>query len=175
MMNIAGLACFNSELEKDIKNIWKEFELNGIGKTPGQYGEDPHISMFVISNQSENKVIDLLKVVSNQKMEVKLIPYGIFNGKEKVIYLNVVESDDIHNLKNKYYSILDRNEICIDKHYKMNESILHCTIAVNILDSDFTNAIEIMGKLKPEYSGNIDRIQIIEYFPITKVFEKSLL
>ena len=173
-MNLACLVCFDEILSNSIKSIWSKFENQSIGKTPGQFNEDPHISIFVANEDKEEEVINVIVKAKIRKVKVKLIPYGIFNGSTKVVYLNVVISDSIQQLKNSIFNSIDSLNLKIDKHYENNESLLHCTIAINILNADIPKAVEIMNTLESEYNGYIDKVQIINYFPVNKVFQKEL-
>jgi hypothetical protein len=171
LMNCACVACFDKELENSIKNIWQQFENNNIGETPGRFAEDPHISMFVTKDQNTKPIIDKIRKFEDKKIRVILLPYGVFNGTKKVIFLNVIVTNELINFRNRIFDAIENCNAVIDDWYKNDRALLHCTIAVDIEDKDIHKAIEIMSTLDPAYGGFINRIQIIEFFPIQRSLE----
>ena len=170
-MDCACIACFDKDLENQIINIWKQFEKNSVGKTPGSFHEDPHISMFLAKNQSSDSIIEDIKKFENKPIYVALLPYGVFNGIRKVVFLNVIVTNDLINYRNKIFDQINNCNVVIDDYYKNDRALLHCTIAIDIEDKDIPKAIQIMSALEPAYGGYINRLQIIEYYPVQKILE----
>ena len=170
-MNYACIACFDKELESKITKIWKQFENSTIGETPGSCGEDPHICMFLAKNQNSDLIIDRISKFEDKQIRIVLLPYGVFNGTKKVIFLNVIVTNELIKFRNKIFDTIDNCNAVIDDWYKNDRALLHCTIAVDIEDKDIPKAIQIMSILEPAYGGFINRLQILDFFPIQKRLE----
>jgi hypothetical protein len=170
-MNCACIACFNAELENQVKNIWKQFEENNIGKTPGSFGEDPHISMFAVKNHGSDSIIENIRKFENKQINIVLLPYGVFNGEKKVIFLNVIITNELMNYRNRIFDCISNCDIIFEDFYKKDNALLHCTIALDIEDIDIAKSIQIMSTLRSAYIGYINRLQILEYFPVKKILE----
>jgi hypothetical protein len=173
-MDFGCIACFDNELENKVTSIWKRFENANIGNTPGSFGEDPHICMFLAKDQRAESIIENINQFENKQVHVVLLPYGVFNGTRKVVFLNVIVTNELINFRNKIFDIINNCNVVVDEWYKNDRALLHCTIALDIDDKDISNAVQIMSTLEPAYAGFINRLQIIEGFPIQKRLELKM-
>lgn len=173
-MNIAYVMAFDEKLSVAIEELWRRFEEKSIGKTPGQFGEEPHVSLFVADDERRAEALSYLKGLELPRVQLTLVPYGIFNGEKKVVFLNVAVSEELTQVRRRVFDEMDAQGLRIDPHYRRDKAILHCTLAIDVEDRDLAAAVEIMGRCAGMYSGEITRIQMLEFFPMSKVYERPL-
>ena len=165
---------FDSNLESQIRKVWHAFQDAGIGKTPGQFDEPPHVGLVGCPNGSPTTLSDMIDEIRVSDAGIKLIPFGVFLGPKYVVYYNALLSEDLLKAHKELYSFLNDHRITFDPLYSPGQVLFHCTVAVDIESAHYSKAISIMRDCSEPMAGTATRIQLFEYFPIKKLHTRNL-
>ncbi len=165
---------FDAGLETKIKSIWAKFEVEGIGKTPGQFSEPPHVAIAGDLTVEDKVLIKMINDTSFSNTIVKFIPFGVFLGKEHVLYYNAILSEEIIKSYFDLYEGIAEKGIGYNKYYSPGNVLFHCTISVEIKDIDLQKAISIVRNNQEPFSGSIKGIELWHYFPVERIYRKEL-
>ncbi|GEM_PF-5073714 len=173
-MAYAVILTLDRKLDSEVRQLWADLEVAGIGKTPGQFAEPPHITFSVFPTGDPEKLAELVDSISVASSEVRLIPVGTFPGETHVLYHTALLSEELLQAHAEHHDILRREKIKHDPLYSPDNIIFHCTLAVDVEDQQLLNGITICRKDRNILDGFAERIELIEFFPVRVIHSRQL-
>jgi hypothetical protein len=174
VMAYAVALILEEKLGNQVRKVWDAFQAAGIGTTPGQFGEPPHISLVDCPQGPPDVLHHALDETGAPDAGIRLIPFGVFPGQMSVVYYNALLSDGLLHVHRKLYSFLADRGIAFNPLYSPGQVVFHCTAAVDIDLRQFPEAMSIMRDNSEPLAGQADRVQLFEYFPIKVLRTKEL-
>jgi hypothetical protein len=165
---------FNSSLDKKIRKVWKEFEEAGIGKTPGQLGEPPHITVSAFPGTDPNVLVETMNDTAFVESPIRLIPFGAFLGEKQVLFYHVVLTPAQYQSHVRHFEILRERRIDFSPTYAPGNVHFHCTLAVGIEKEQFQRGIEICWNHPETLEGTITGVELFEFFPVKIIRRRKL-
>ena len=161
-------------LEDQIRTVWTSFEEAGIGITPGQLLEPPHVTFAEPTSASFDALWQAAVETPFQDKALQLIPFGAFPGRKHILFYNVVLSDGLLKTYLAYYEALRQKNAHYNPMYGPGHILFHCTIAIDIEESEFLRATELISRERGALSGSASAIELWEYFPAKGIRKKPL-
>jgi 2'-5' RNA ligase len=161
-------------LDNDVRQLWHDLEAAGIGKTPGQFAEPPHITLSLHSDGDRETLIKLIDSISVANLRIRLTPFGAFLGKTHVLYYNAVLSGELLHAHAELYNIFGRQKIEYDPLFSPGSVIFHCTMAVEIAEASLLDGTNICLKHREILDGTVEGIELIEFFPVNVIHRRRL-
>ncbi len=174
-MGIAWLATFDPELDSFVRAIWSALEAEGIGRTPGQLGEKPHVSLFIGRDADAEAVKSIFEERSAPLMPALLEAAGVFLGPAPVLYLPIAPTAEFLRYHRALHDQLEAASVFRDSHYLPDSCFFHCTLAVDLRREDLPRALAAIGAYDKPLSGRIEGMQLIRYFPMETIGNKYIV
>jgi hypothetical protein len=165
---------FDAQLDARVRQVWRQFEAAGVGKTPGQLGESPHVTFSLFPSGNPKKLIELAEATPIFDAGVKLVPFGAFFGDSHALYYNVVLSRGLLEAHAKHYKILIEYGLNHDPVYEPGNILFHCTMAVDIAREQFFEGIDICIMNPKTLEGRAEQMELFEYFPVKNIYRKRI-
>ena len=165
----------DSKLEDQVRQLWLQFEAAGVGKTPGQFDEPPHITFSVFSSGNPATLIELVEATPVTDSRVKLIPFGAFLGDRHVLYYSAVLSQGLLQAHAKHFEIIRARNIEHNPTYVPGNVLFHCTIAVDIEAGEFLKGIDICVKNREVLEGTVEQMELFEFFPMKLIHRRRII
>jgi hypothetical protein len=162
-------------LDSEVRQLWHELETAGIGKTPGQFAELPHITFSLFPTANPETLIKLVDSMSITTSRVRLVPFGTFLGEKHVLYYNAVLSEELLQAHARHYDVLKHEKIEYDPIYSPGKIIFHCTMAVDIEEKRLLDGINICLKHRSILDGSVEGIELIEFFPVKVIHTRRFV
>jgi hypothetical protein len=164
-MGYAIMLRLEPDLDRHVRNVWKAMESAGIGKTPGQLGEPPHVSISDMAAGSPDRLWEAATRTLFRDMSLTLIPFGMFFGAKHTMYFNVAASEGFQESHLIHYEHLSATGVEFNPLYAPGQILLHCTIAVEIEKADLERAVNLISKSPGSIRGRVIAVEMWEYFP----------
>ncbi len=174
-MAYAIILTLDRALEKRVRQLWHELEAAGIGKTPGQFAEPPHITFSIFPAANPEMLVKLVDSMSITASRVRLVPFGTFLGEKHVLYYTAVLSEELFQAHAQHYDVLKREKIEYDPGCSPGKIVFHCTMAVEIEEERFLDGIKICLKHRDMLDGSVEGIELIEFFPVKVICRRTLV
>jgi hypothetical protein len=171
-MGIGILATFDGELEASVRKTWAALEAEGIGTTPSQLGERPHVSLFLGKDEDEGRAMKVFESVPRPRIDLLLEPLGIFLSPKPVLYLSVMPNDKLLSFHRGLHDKLEAAGILSDPFYIPGACNFHCTLAIDLEKDDLCRAIAVIEAQSAILRGRIEGIELIRYFPAEAIATK---
>ena len=149
-MRHAVIVLFDTQSEMKIRAIWKQFELAGVGKTPGQLGEPPHVTFSEGLLGPQDKLIGAVPDATISDRRIKLMPFGVFPGAKYVLYYNAAPSEEMRRAYLSHYEMLRSRHVECNPQYSPDSILFHCTIAVDVERERLDQAFSMMLQSREE-------------------------
>jgi 2'-5' RNA ligase len=161
-------------LEDKVRQLWHELEAAGIGKTPGQFDEPPHITFSLFPDANPEMLIKLVDSMSITTSRVRLVPFGTFLGEKHVLYYTAILSEELLQAHAQHYDVLKREQIEYDPIFSPGNVVFHCTMAVNVEEERLLDGINICLKHRNILDGSVESLELIEFFPVKVIYRIRL-
>ncbi len=161
-------------LENHIRKVWKSFEEAGIGITPGQLLEPPHITIAEAASTAIEPFWQAAIETPFTDQRLQLLPFGVFLAKKNVLFYNVTLSEGLHRSYLAFYDLLRNKKAAYKPLYDPSHLLFHCTVAIDIEESELSHAIELMSKERATLSGIATAIELWEHHPARRKNTKLL-
>ena len=171
----AIILTLNRTLDSEVRQLWHELEAAGIGKTPGQFDEPPHITFSLFPAANPETLIKLVNSMSITASRVRLVPFGTFLGKKHVLYYTAILSEELLQAHAQHYNVLRREKIEHDPIFSPGNVVFHCTMAVDVEEERFLDGINICLRYKDILDGSVEGIELIEFFPVKVICRRTLV
>lgn len=129
----------------------------------------PHISLGIFKDITPDEIEEKLKTFCKGLNEMKLILSGIglFPTNENVIFLAPVMTKELLNVHSRFSEIFCDVKPSMNEHYFPDNWVPHCTLALNV--KDLSKAVEIVKNNFTSFEVNLEKLSLIEYFPIKEI------
>lgn len=165
---------FDKESNNHIRNILNFLKNNNI---PLDEKTEPHISLALYNDlYDENKFLKELYDFSLniQSFKISFSSIGIFLTEESVLFFAPVVTKNLLNIHKKYHNTFSQYNYNTIEYYKPNNWVPHCTIAMNLTESQLTNAVEKIKDIFIPFSCNIVGIGLLKFLPNKKIKEFNI-
>lgn len=171
-MGIAWIATFDEGLDASVLRIWAALEAEGLGSTPGQLGERPHVSLFLGDGKDESAALGIFEDSLAPRMGATLQPAGIFLGPAPVLYLALAPTEDLLGYHRGIHARIEAAGLARDPHYLPDSCVFHCTLAVGLRREDLPRALAVVDGYSRPLAGRIEGMQLLRYFPVEVLGQK---
>jgi 2'-5' RNA ligase len=165
----------DKKLEGQVRQLWRQFEAAGVGKTPGQFDEPPHITFSVFPSGDPAPLVELVEATLVADSRVKLIPFGAFLEDKHVLYYSAVLSQGLQQAHARHFEIIRARNIEHNLTYMPGNVLFHCTMAVDIEPGDFPKGIDICFKNREVLEGTVTQMELFEFFPVKPIHRKRII
>ena len=179
-MPYAVAATFDQDLQAEMSDPMDKFRSHGLGKTPTDYGEPPHmtLAMFKDTTLDTRKIVSACESVRRQKIEMKLQVFGSFVAEENnaTIYLNPVLSNELAVLHAELHKEFDNLGMHNQHEYfRPGQWVPHCSMVLELSKDDYLKAVKVCMDLpKKLYHGFMTNLLVAEIFPVRVLSEIRL-
>ncbi|MFH0909077.1 MAG: hypothetical protein V1929_09970 [bacterium] len=163
------------KLEGQVRQLWHQFEAAGVGKTPGQFDEPPHITFSAFPSGNPATLIELLEATPVTDSSIRLIPFGAFLGDKHVLYYSAVLSQGLLQAHAKHCDLIRAQSIEYNLTYVPGTVLFHCTMAVDIEPGDFLKGIDICVNNHEVLEGAVEHMELFEFFPVKPIHRRRLI
>jgi hypothetical protein len=174
-MAYAIALALDDTLANEVRQLWHELEAAGVGKTPGQFAELPHITLSLHPDGDCESLVKLIDSISIADLRTQLVPFGTFLGEKHVLYYTAVLSEELLQAHAQHYDVLKREKIEFDPLYSPGKIVFHCTMAVDIEDERLHDGINICLRHKDVLDGSVEGIELVEFFLVKVIHRKTLV
>jgi hypothetical protein len=158
-----------------VRDLWRVFEEAGVGKTPGQLGVPPHVTFALFSSGKPDVLVSLVEALSVEDPSLKLVPFGAFLGEKHTLYLHAVLAPDLVQAHVTHIALARARGLSCDRLYTPGSIVFHCTLAVEIEDSDFLTGVEICRSHPEILEGCAETVELFEFFPAKQVHGREIV
>ena len=162
------------KLEGQVRQLWRQFETAGVGKTPGQFDEPPHITFSVFPSGSPATLIELVEATPVVDSRIKLIPFGAFLGDKHALYYSAVLSQGLLQAHARHFEIIRAKNMEHNPTYVPGNILFHCTMAVDIEAGDLLKGIDICVKNREVLEGTVEQMELFEFFPVKPIHRRMI-
>jgi hypothetical protein len=161
-------------LDQHVRELWASFQQAGVGITPGQLLESPHITIAEASSTSFEPLWEAVVETKFPDKSLQLIQFGAFFGKKNIIFYNVILSEGLGRSYLSYYESLRQKKAAYKALYDPSHILFHSTVAVEIESAEFPRAIELFAQNKASLAGCAAAVELWEHFPAKLVRRREL-
>ncbi len=172
-MNHALVLTFDPQAEARVESVWTLFEKAGIGKTPGQFGEVPHVTLSE-GLQGDSDLLQTIPETGVSDYVIRLVPFGLFLGEKHVLYYHAVLPPEMRAMHSLHHQLLRERHIQNNRLYTPMEVIFHCTVAVDIDHADLQRAVSIMADWRETILAHARQMELWKYFPVSRAHVRTL-
>ncbi len=146
-----------------VETIWSTLSQQNLSGDIKHQTVNPHISMAIVHKEHQQTLQDHLE---NLVHDMKPIPvnmpfYGVFTAPRQVIFLGVTITDALYSthrmLYQEYSQYLQNDGLMIPAHW-----IPHCTLALDIPETDVSSALDVCRQFPLPINTIIDRLAIVD-------------
>lgn len=166
---------FDERTSARIRLLWRAFEEAGVGKIPGQLSLPPHVTFSLFSSGEPDVLVSLVEALSVADPSLKLVPFGAFLGEDDTLYLHAVLSPDLVQAHARHVALARAEGLSCDRLYTPGSIVFHCTLAVEIEDSDFLTGVEICRSHPEILEGRAETVELFEFFPAKRVHGREIV
>ena len=163
-----------SSADGRIREIWREFEATHVGRTPGSFGEPPHVTFAGELEASQQELESVVLATPFEEMDLTLVPYGVFGGATQTLYLRAQPSEGLLRAHRAHYQLLGEQHIRHSLLYDPQNVVFHCTIAVEIPEGTMGEAIALLAPYKGPIATRATEFQLWSYFPVRLLHRRTL-
>ena len=174
-MAFAIIIYFDSETEKQIKDIWSSFDAANL---PNQLERTfrPHITLCIFEQincaDCESKINEISSQFSLPSINFDHL--GVFNSNEKVLFLAPTPNELLLAMQRKVFTALSAYVSQPWKMYEPDTWVPHCTLANDLNEEELFKALALSLSIKLPIQTRISQIGIVEFDPIQTVFEVDI-
>jgi len=174
-MAFAIIIYFDPKTEKQIKDIWRSFDAVNL---PNRFERTfrPHITLCIYEQINCADCESKINEISSQ-FSLPFINFdhlGVFNGKEKVLFLAPTPNEHLLAMQRKVFNTLSAYVSNPWKMYEPDTWVPHCTLANDLNEEELFKALALSLKINLPIQTRISQIGIVEFDPIQSVFEVDL-
>lgn len=175
-MAYAVVIYFDKISEQPILDVWKELEKKNLSREINNPGIRPHITLAIydsfncIACEKEIRQFadnsGLLSVIADH--------FGIFPHASPVIFIAPAPNREIMNFQKRIHQTLKNNVEGSWEMYQPCNWIPHLTLIRDINKNKLSTALKICMKIKLPLELRITQIGVVNFEPITQLFEINL-
>ena len=164
----------DSDLAAQVTDIWRQFEAAGVGTTPDEFEEPPHVTLAIFPSGDPTRLARLLDATPFADTSVTLVPFGAFLGERHVLYYNAVLCPALLEAHAALHARIRAEHLACDPLYAPGSAVPHCSLAVDIEPRAFPGGVEICLRNASTLSGRADAVELFEYFPVRSLHSRVL-
>ena len=163
-MRVALSLWFNDDLDRQVRELWKQLEQKGISSMlyDGRYR--PHITLGVW------EFSDLVSAVAELRTAIKdVVPLpirfesvGSFPGAEGVVFLAPIVSSTLINFHSNIFNLAAAMGESVSEYYRPGAWVPHCTCAYKISPSEVLTATQVCLQQALPLEGEAISLGIIQ-------------
>ena len=173
-MALGIVLTLDDELAAPVEDIWRRLEAAGVGKTPGQFAEPPHVTLALLPYGDPAQLADLLDTTPFAGTSVKLVPFGAFRDERCSLYYNAVLCPALLGAHAALYDQIRALRLEHDELYAPGSAVFHCSLAVDIEPESLPAGVDICLRGPRELRGHADAVELFEYFPARSLHRRRL-
>ena len=170
-----GIAlALDSDLSAQVAAVWRQFEAAGVGKTPGEFEEPPHITLALFPSGDPMRLARLLDETPFSDTSLALTPFGAFLGDRHVLYYNVVLCPALLEAHAALHARIRAENLPCDPLYSPGSIVFHCSLAMEVEPQALSSGVEICLRNPQTRSGRAEAVELFEYFPVKSLHRRRL-
>jgi 2'-5' RNA ligase len=160
----AIVALFDEKTEKQIMDYWSSLKDAGIDDSMIRIpGNRPHISLGLFQGVERARFMDAYRTFleTTHPIPVQFDSLGVFPTSE-TIFLSPLPSGDLFQIQDSLYRTLNDFASKGDDHYKKEQWMPHCSIAISL--PDHQKMLDVLEHAIPRFqplSGTIERVALM--------------
>lgn len=168
---------FDEKSNDAVIGIWKQLSEYNVCNYMYNSGSIPHITLGIFEEydirEFEKRIQIFIKEIN--RIKIKLASIGTFPTDERVIFLAPVVSNEVLQIHNKFNEVFSDYKGEKWSHYLPGNWFPHCTIAINLTNEKFMQAIDLLkNKYKP-LEVEICKISLVEFHPVIQLKSYDIL
>ena len=167
-MGHSVLLYFDEQTEKSILNLRHALIGQGVPSFLDKVGDRPHVSLAGFSNADRDVLISLVQEYAKdiEPFNVQLNAIGTFPTDENVLFLSPIPTIQLLTYHQEFHRRLAKSKLISSPYYLPENWTPHCSVEMNIPESQLPKAIEYCGRTFKPIQGQFQEIGVIKYFPI---------
>ena len=158
---------FDTQAEKQIRDIWKAVQNAGISSPLLDAGYRPHVSLGVCNRVEPSAFETELSIfaASIAPFPLSLSSVGTFPGAEGVIFLGVTVTERLLDVHAEFHKIFKKHAGEQSEHYAVGKWVPHCTLAFGLSERQIADAVSICRGFPLPVSTEVKEIGLMEVSP----------
>ncbi len=162
----AIIAVFDQETEIQILKFWTSLKMAKLDDSMIQIpGNRPHISLGLFQGVERTVFLDAFRkfLETVDSFSIQFDSVGVFPTTNTVFLTPLPSKNFLQVHENLYRSLQDFSDKG-DKHYKKEQWMPHCSLAISVSDQKIMDVFENAIQGFQPISGTVERIALIEVF-----------
>ena len=167
---------FDSEMEKKIFDFRDSIYHLGLDPVLGKLGDKPHVSLAVFPETNTAHLQQISAAFSKMihPFPVQLDSIGVFPTTKNVLYLTPIPSLQLLQVHRQFHKLLEDEQIASNPYYLPDYWMPHCTIELNLSDSQLNLALSLCKQHFTPIRGMFASLGLISFRPIVYINEYPL-
>ncbi len=162
----AIIAMFDEETEKQIFEFWTRLKQENLDDSMIRIpGNRPHISLGLFQGVERTIFLDAFRnfLKSTVPFSIQFDSVGVFPT-TNTVFLTPLPSKNFLQVHENLYQSLQEFSAKGDKHYKKEQWMPHCSIAIAVPDEKIIHVVENAIQRFQPIAGTVEKIVLIEVF-----------
>jgi len=164
----------DEELEAQVRRVWHELEVVGVGTSPATFGEPPHVTLALIPSAAPEYLASLVDRLTFSGLSLQLVPLGVFLGELHTLYFAAALSPGLLAAHAQLCGLLHADGVGVDPLYAPGSVVFHCALAVDVEPRSLPRGIAVCGGFPDTLVGSARAVKLFEYFPVRLVHSRGL-
>ncbi|MDO9547306.1 MAG: 2'-5' RNA ligase family protein [Pelolinea sp.] len=175
-MAYAIVLYFDENSEYPIYDVLDKLGEKGLSPSIHKGSIRPHMTLAIYDSINCSECEDEIKRFCEKPeiLNIQADHFGIFPHETSVIFIAPAPTNELMNFQKKIHQILEGNVGEAWEMYQPGKWVPHCTLARDINKKDLSAALEICIQMKLPLDLRITQIGVVEFEPITPLFEVNL-
>lgn len=164
---------FDKGASNKMKKLWTALKYHSICGFMADNGVEPHIALFVLSDDTAKIEAHMTKVIQdffeNEKsFSLDINSIGVFASDANVIYLNPIVTKRMMDIHEKLYEklVAEGYESYIMDRYKPDKWVPHITMTMNTKETDMVDAIKLLKRKFTELTVSVKSVAFLRFYPV---------
>lgn len=162
----AIIALFDQETEKQIFEFWTSLKHENLDDSMIRIpGNRPHISLGLFQGVERTVFLDAFRkfLETTVPFSIRFDSVGVFPTTNTVFLTPLPSKSFLQIHENLYHTLQDFSDKA-DKHYKKEQWVPHCSLAISLPDQKIMDVVENAIQRFQPILGTVERIALIEVF-----------
>lgn len=159
-------AIFDRKTEEEIYSFWRELKETGLDDSMIRIpGNRPHISLGLFHGVERITFLEAFREFAKEvkPMSVHFDSVAVFPT-TNTVFLSPLPSQSFHRAHDRLYQVLSQFASKGDAHYKKEQWMPHCSIAISVPDEVLMDVMKQAIQRFQPILGTMERIALIEVF-----------
>ncbi len=172
-----GVALFlDPESDHAVRALWRRLADEGVSRTMLDAGIGPHVTLVVSPDLDASRAESSLEQVAREAhaIETRLSSIGAFPGGDRFAFLAPVVTSELLALQDAARRAVEQAGGEPEDYYAPGAWVPHVSVAGELTPEALGRAVAICAAAALPASTRLDRLSLVEFPPVTELWEWPL-